>query len=503
MPSLDISFPCIKVRVSRGADPVHRGVLSIRDWEVPCVVGKEGLVEQVDKREGDKKTPIGVFPLRYGFFDPVHMPDLASRCVFPFLPMSDDMVWQEDATGPHYNCLIFVPEDSKAQERLTQRRAEKLYDLIVPIGYNDGPVKRFAGSAHFIHAARPDMSGTAGCVAVRHDDLEELARRLEPGMVIDINYEDAAEIVPSTVLPSIESVRFSTFQPGPDLLVLGAVHGNEICGPKAIRKVIDEIRGNCLSLVRGSVTFVPVVNYKAFLQNTREGDRNLNRDLREAPISRDNEDRVANILCPLLRSHDVLLDIHSFKSHGEPFVFAGPSDNQGTLEPFNRASEERKLANCLGVNLVMSGWLETFASGYPDAPFFGVGTTEYMRFSGGYAVTLECGNHIDPKSSEVAYKAILNTLAQLQMIQAPEPEIVVKRHIKLVKVILAESEQDTLEKTWRTGDPVKVGEVIARRHQGEVLSAPENGYVVFPNATAKKGETLFYFAVEETISPVP
>ena len=47
------------------------------------------------------------------------------------------------------------------------------------------------GSALFVHAARPDMSGTAGCVAVRPDDLLELARRLRPGMVIDIDYEGA------------------------------------------------------------------------------------------------------------------------------------------------------------------------------------------------------------------------------------------------------------------------------------------------------------------------
>jgi N-alpha-acetyl-L-2,4-diaminobutyrate deacetylase len=35
----------------------------------------------------------------------------------------------------------------------------------------------------------------------------------------------------------------------------------------------------------------------------------------------DNEDLVGNMLCRLLREHDVLLDIHSFRSKGGSFAF--------------------------------------------------------------------------------------------------------------------------------------------------------------------------------------
>ncbi|MCA3176279.1 MAG: succinylglutamate desuccinylase/aspartoacylase family protein, partial [Burkholderiales bacterium] len=46
--------------------------------------------------------------------------------------------------------------------------------------------------------------------------------------------------------------------PGPQVLVLGAVHGNEICGTRAIERVLREIDDGSLKIERGSVTFIPV-----------------------------------------------------------------------------------------------------------------------------------------------------------------------------------------------------------------------------------------------------
>jgi hypothetical protein len=164
---------------------------------------------------------------------------------------------------------------------------------------------------------------------------------------------------------------------------------------------------------------VPVANPKAYRQNTREGDRNLNRDLREKPLPADNEDRIGNRLCALLRQHDVLLDIHSFKGEGEPFVFFGPENNTGELEAFRHATEEAAFAACLGTHILIHGWLDIYArliaarerlSLPPLSVTEGFGTTEYMRFAGGYGVTLECGRHDDPHSADVGHAAIRNAL---------------------------------------------------------------------------------------------
>jgi L,D-peptidoglycan transpeptidase YkuD (ErfK/YbiS/YcfS/YnhG family) len=50
---------------------------------------------------------------------------------------------------------------------------DAVYDLLVVIGYNMAPVIPGAGSAIFLHIARPDFSPTAGCIAV---DKEVLLR---------------------------------------------------------------------------------------------------------------------------------------------------------------------------------------------------------------------------------------------------------------------------------------------------------------------------------------
>jgi len=496
------SVPKIVVRVSRVADPIHHGRLTIDNWSIPCTVGAGGLIQASFKREGDKCTPIGVFPLRYGFFDPAAVPDFPRDLAFPFVPLSDDMIWEEE--GDDYNRLVFADKDQRRGGRLARRRAEGLFDVIVPIGFNDAVAELGRGSAIFIHPARADMSGTAGCVGVPREDMPALVRRLRPGMLIDIGYtqaDDRERLDPET---PVETVRFTGLAPGPNLIVVGAVHGNETCGPQAILRAIQDCRMGRLSVRRGAVTFLPVANMKAYRQGTREGDRNLNRDLREKTIPEDYEDRAGNRLCSVLRAHDVLLDIHSFRGEGEPFVFAGPLDNTGAVEPFRHAEAEGEFAARLGTSIVIHGWLDAYARflkkreslGHSNkANSEGVGTTEYMRFSGGYGVTLECGSHEDPQAAEVGYAAIVRALSHLGMIHASPPDVTAQTVIRVADVLVCEVEGDKLEHAWKTGDRVARGQVIARRAGGEVLEAPTDGFIIFPNHAAKPGDGLCYFGV--------
>ncbi len=301
---------------------------------------------------------------------------------------------------------------------------------------------------------------------------------------------------------AVETVCFTGLRPGPKLLVTGAVHGNEVCGPQAIARAIEDCRSGRIAIARGQVTFVPVVNAKAYRQGTREGDRNLNRDLRERETPVSNEDLVGNVLCALLRAHDVLLDIHSFRSRGEPFVFVGPSNNDGPIEPFRLAEPERDLARRLGPRLAMFGWLPTYAraaAARNGDPAEGIGTTEYLRSCGGYGVTLECGQHTDPRAPDVAYEAILRALGQLRLTEAGPPSITVERAIEIVDVVLCRSAGDRLVREWRTGDPVKAGEVIAMRENGSPVPAPVDGFVIFPHASPRPMEEIYYFGVAASL----
>ena len=112
---------------------------------------------------------------------------------------------------------------------------------------------------------------------------------------------------------------WAALAPGPSLLVLGAVHGNEVCGAHGIVRAIDDLAHGRIVLRRGRLTLVPVANPLAFKQNTREGERNLNRHFLPQPAPQDYEDRITNQLTPLLAQHDVLLDLHSFHTPGARF----------------------------------------------------------------------------------------------------------------------------------------------------------------------------------------
>ena len=302
----------------------------------------------------------------------------------------------------------------------------------------------------------------------------------------------------------LEAVRFLGLAPGPRLIVLGAVHGNEICGPIAIERAIADCRAGTIAIRRGEVTFVPVTNRKAFRLKQREGDRNLNRDLGERLVPRDYEDRVGARLCTMLRIHDVLLDLHSFRAEGEPFAFLGPTDNTDTLEPFRHADAEWDFASRLGARTLIHGWLPAYSRyltertrlGHQAPPLAeGFGTTEYMRFAGGYAATLECGQHDDPNAPGFAYAAITHALSILGLIDAPLPVPTVRDAVELHDVIVCETEGDQLVRSWRTGDTVASGELIVRRKDGREVRAPRQGYLVFPNPRAAPGELFAYFGI--------
>jgi predicted deacylase len=238
------------------------------------------------------------------------------------------------------------------------------------------------------------------------------------------------------------------------------------------------------------------------------GHRNLNRRLQPTATPQDNEDRIAGVLCKWLAEHDVLLDLHSFRSPGQPFVMRGPADNRDELEPFAHAAAEAQLAAHVGPSRIVEGWMQAYADGVarrkargltPGAvhedPSYGVGTTEYMRSQGGYGITLECGQHDDPAGEDVAYHAIRQTLALLGLADLPlAPPARPFECLRLAEVIDRHAEGDQFAKSWTSFDPLAEGELIARRADGSEVRAPQAGYIVFPDVSAVPGHEWFYLA---------
>ncbi len=305
---------------------------------------------------------------------------------------------------------------------------------------------------------------------------------------------------------TLRAHQFAGLAPGgPRLIVLGAVHGNETCGTRAIERVLGEIERGELQITRGLLTLVPVANPLAYAKGERRGERNLNRRLLPTAVPVEFEDGIANVLCPWLAAHDVLLDLHSFNSPGRPFVMRGPANNDDALEPFTHAAAEGRLAAHLGPTRIVEGWMAAYAQGAArrrergfadDAdPSYGIGTTEYMRSQGGYGVTLECGQHADAAAPEVGWRAIRQAIALLGLADAaPAAPPAEFERLRLTEVVDRQHPADRFVREWRSFDAVHAGEHVGERHDGTAVMARADGHIVFPDTQALPGHEWFYLA---------
>lgn len=139
----------------------------------PCSIGRAGVAAAGEKREGDLMTPSGSFPLRCCYYRPDRV--TPPKTNLPLIALTPEDGWCDEPTHPRYNQHVKLPFDGR-HEKLW--REDHVYDLVIPMGYNDGPIVPGLGSAIFLHVMRPDGVGTEGCVAVERDALLALLPRL-------------------------------------------------------------------------------------------------------------------------------------------------------------------------------------------------------------------------------------------------------------------------------------------------------------------------------------
>ena len=169
------------IRVGPGAGGRSRGVLLAGARAIPVVLGRSGIA--ADKREGDGATPRGRFRLIRLWWRPDRLP--RPRTALPVRRIDPALAWCEDPADRRYN-RPFRRSANEPGDRLW--RDDHLYDLVIEISHNTRPRIARRGSAVFLHVARPDRSGTAGCVALDAKDLRRLMERLGPNTRIDIHF---------------------------------------------------------------------------------------------------------------------------------------------------------------------------------------------------------------------------------------------------------------------------------------------------------------------------
>jgi len=138
---------------------------------LPCAIGRSGI--RHSKREGDGATPVGRWPLLFGFYRADHLPRLAAHTQLDAI--RQDLGWCDEPASPLYNRPVRLPFAPSHEEMW---RDDGLYDLVIVLGQNLKVRRKGGGSAIFLHCARPDFSPTAGCVALRREDFRRLLPRL-------------------------------------------------------------------------------------------------------------------------------------------------------------------------------------------------------------------------------------------------------------------------------------------------------------------------------------
>ncbi|MES2208087.1 MAG: succinylglutamate desuccinylase/aspartoacylase family protein [Pseudomonadota bacterium] len=291
---------------------------------------------------------------------------------------------------------------------------------------------------------------------------------------------------------TVKILNYHALEPGTTLAVLGAIHGNERCGPEAMARLIQELDAGHIRLKHGTLLLMPVANPRAYEKNVRYIERNLNRHLYPKKAKHYYEDYLDPIVCGFIDKADVLLDLHSYASQGEAFIFLDGSN-----------PEEADYARSIGVRNFVYGWEQAFGVEHDKES---QGTTEYARINNNtLAITLECGNHQDPLNAEIGYRAIIMTLAYFNMLDTEclaaqehenykkkfQDEATSQRCVKM-KTVYYREEDASLAKPWRHFDFIAQNEAIIYNGNDAIL-APEDGYIILPKIDAKIGEEWLYF----------
>ena len=129
--------------------------------ETSGVVGRNGV--SAESREGDYRTPKGIFPLGIAFGT-----ENIENLSIEYRQLNQRCYWVDDPESEYYNQWV-------ESDVVTWKSAEHLidyptaYHYVVAINYNMNPIVPYAGSAIFLHCRTADS--TAGCVAVPTNDM--------------------------------------------------------------------------------------------------------------------------------------------------------------------------------------------------------------------------------------------------------------------------------------------------------------------------------------------
>jgi len=271
--------------------------------------------------------------------------------------------------------------------------------------------------------------------------------------------------------------------PGPTLVCIAGLHGNEPAGIEALRRVFDSLAETNSSL-KGVLIGV-AGNLKALERRRRFIDADLNRrwhirhlqsieqtldSPQECAEDMERRDLVAELEKIFEAASSVFfLDLHTTSGKGVPFAAIGDTlSNRQFAKPF-------PVPIILGLEEQLDGTI-----------------SEYLTSHGHVALTLEAGQHDSPVTVDNAEAAIWIALASAGLLDDKDVRVdhslaILARNASAVPRFLevcyrhAISSVDRFEMKpgFRSFDAIRPGQLLARDRNGEIRSR-WNGRILMP-----------------------
>jgi predicted deacylase len=283
--------------------------------------------------------------------------------------------------------------------------------------------------------------------------------------------------------------------PGPMLIAVAGIHGNEPAGVLAARRVVARLSKGDLGFRGDFVAFAG--NLRSLRRGVRYHDRDLNRawtfervaELAQKPEGAwDTEDREQSELMQAIaiaaaraRGQVYLGDFHSTSAAGIPFILFGDTLRQ---LHFARAFP---LPVILGLQEQLDGVL-----------------TDYWTRRGFVTFALEAGQHKSPSSVEAGEAVLWLALSHAGLLEGTPPEVTrsaarldeLRQGLpRLVEVISRRSitpeDGFVMEPGFRNIDHAKKGQLLAHDRSGEIR-AGDDGMVVLPLYQGLGGDGYFW-----------
>lgn len=274
-------------------------------------------------------------------------------------------------------------------------------------------------------------------------------------------------------------------EPGPHIVILGGVHGDERTGIMVVEQLRDDVSNVREDLTRGTLTLV-LGNEDAIRINRRgtTTGHNLNRMFTAGhlagPVLDFYESRRAHELAPILATADISIDIHSTSVPSRPFL------------PCAFTPRHERVYRWFDANLVLTD--PDFVLGGERAT-----TDEYVDSCGGTGICFETGFAGDTSRVVAVLESLRCILADQDLIpdhrplHPPDPSYSVYRLTR--KILLTREGFSYNGKFPEPFQQVKKGEIIGY-HGNRPETADNDGVIAFPKAPGQwvPGHDIFFLA---------